>query len=445
MGRKAYRVSLRQPGRRNANTGITVPAYFSYIQKPGCEENAARLFVCWKNKRDTMKTYFTKGAGKGQRIMSRFFLVMMFACLLSLAGYASCFATTVGLQWDAVADPGLIKGYKVYYRAGSSEQPFPSDSSVSVDKTLTTTNISGLDPAHAYYFAVISYDDSGLESSYSNIAYVPEQVPPTTSITSPTNYATVSGTVSINASASDNVGVTKVEFYLNGALVATDTTTPYVYSWNTSSLAAGVYTMQTKAYDAAGNVGQSSIVTVTVVVNDTTPPKVAVTSPANYATVSGTVTITASATDNVGVSYVEFYENGALLTATNVAPYSYSWNTTKVANGSYTLTAKAYDASNNVGQSATVNVTVSNVIYNQEGTGSYYSSLQQAYDNASDGATLLVLGIQLNESIVCTQAKSVKIIGGYDQAFTSNNGYTTLHGKYILGPGKIVLNRLKIN
>ncbi|KAB0666916.1 hypothetical protein F6V25_03410 [Oryzomonas japonica] len=283
-----------------------------------------------------------------------------------VAAHATCFASSIVLQWDADTDPS-VTGYKVYYQADSATQPFQgtgaTQGAAPLDvQSLTTATITGLDPAHAYYFAVAAYNASGVESSYSNVATVPELTPPTVSLSSPTASTTVSGTVSVNASASDNVGVTKVEFYVNGVLKATDTATPYVYSWNTAGLASGSYTLQAKAYDAAGNVGQSGVVSVTVAGSDTTAPTVSVTSPATGSVVSGTVTIAATASDNVGVSRVEFYENGALLYAANTAPYSYSWNTTSIANGSYTLSAKAYDASGNIGQSSNVSVTVNNVV-----------------------------------------------------------------------------------
>jgi beta-lactamase superfamily II metal-dependent hydrolase len=87
---------------------------------------------------------------------------------------------------------------------------------------------------------------------------------PTTSITAPANGATVSGTTSVTASASDNVGVTKVEFYLDGALTSTDTTSPYAWSWDTTATANGTHSLTSKAYDAAGNVGTSGAVSVTV-------------------------------------------------------------------------------------------------------------------------------------------------------------------------------------
>jgi hypothetical protein len=91
-----------------------------------------------------------------------------------------------------------------------------------------------------------------------------DTTPPTTSITAPTAGSTVSGTVSVTANASDNVGVTKVEFYLDGALRSTDTTSPYSWSWDTTQFANSSHSLVTKAYDAAGNVGTSSTVTVTV-------------------------------------------------------------------------------------------------------------------------------------------------------------------------------------
>ena len=87
---------------------------------------------------------------------------------------------------------------------------------------------------------------------------------PTTSITSPAPGATLSGTVAVAASASDAVGVTKVEFLLDGVLKSSDTVSPWAWSWVTSGVANGSHTLTTRAWDAAGNVGTSAPVTVTV-------------------------------------------------------------------------------------------------------------------------------------------------------------------------------------
>src|SRR6185295_18215377 len=94
---------------------------------------------------------------------------------------------------------------------------------------------------------------------------------------------------------------------------------------------------------------------------DGTAPTVALTAPANGATVNGTVTVTASATDNVGVAGVQFRLDGAPLGAEDTAaPYTVSWNTTTAANGSHTLTAVARDTSANMTTSQPVAVTISN-------------------------------------------------------------------------------------
>jgi subtilisin family serine protease len=88
--------------------------------------------------------------------------------------------------------------------------------------------------------------------------------PPTTSITSPSSGATVTGTITVLANAADAVGVTRVELYRNNVLIGTDTSSPYEFSWNTATATNGGHTLQTKAYVAALNVGSSVVVNVTV-------------------------------------------------------------------------------------------------------------------------------------------------------------------------------------
>lgn len=91
-----------------------------------------------------------------------------------------------------------------------------------------------------------------------------DTVKPVVSIIFPTNGSTVSGTVTIQASASDNVGILKVEFYIDSNKVGEDTSSPYEYSWNTTIVDNGTHTTQAKAYDPTGNLGVSPIVTVNV-------------------------------------------------------------------------------------------------------------------------------------------------------------------------------------
>ena len=86
----------------------------------------------------------------------------------------------------------------------------------------------------------------------------------TTAPTATASESGTSGTITLSATATDNVGVTKVEFYIDGALVGTDTTSPYSVTYNSTSLANGTHSLVAKAYDAAGNVGSSSAVSFSV-------------------------------------------------------------------------------------------------------------------------------------------------------------------------------------
>lgn len=93
---------------------------------------------------------------------------------------------------------------------------------------------------------------------------------------------------------------------------------------------------------------------------DTVAPVVAVTSPSSGATVSRTITVKASATDDVGVTRVDVYVDGVLIGSDSSAPYEVDWNTTRVANGSRVITAVAYDAAGNSTTSAPITVNVNN-------------------------------------------------------------------------------------
>lgn len=99
-----------------------------------------------------------------------------------------------------------------------------------------------------------------MESAFSNVVSVPELSPPTVTIDEP---AMLGGAITINANATDNVGVVKVEFYANGKLVNTANTVPYRHSMVLTVLPAGNCDIMVKAYDAAGNVGSASRTAIT--------------------------------------------------------------------------------------------------------------------------------------------------------------------------------------
>ena len=321
-----------------------------------------------------------------------------------------------------------------------------------------------------------------------------DSAPPSVSLTGPAAGAQVSGTVSVSADAADNVGVTGVQFKLDGtSLGAEDTVAPFTINWNTTTATNGQHTLTAVARDAAGNTTTSAARTVTVsnsggltcaagefhaqyfaehdadgsgrpravragdrlhlgarqprgcrpdqfsarwsgsisfpagsttftataddgirvlvdgvaVINawvdqstttytatrvlsagthqitveyyengadatarvtwttttagDSAPPSVSLTGPAAGAQVSGTVSVSADAADNVGVTGVQFRLDGTSLGAEDtVAPFTINWNTTTATNGQHTLTAVARDAAGNTTTSAARTVTVSN-------------------------------------------------------------------------------------
>lgn len=183
---------------------------------------------------------------------------------------------------------------------------------------------------------------------------------PTATVTKPTNNASITGTTVIEATATDNVGVKRVDFYMGSTLVGNDTSSPYTYALNTTPYPPGNYQISARAVDTSDNVSAASTVNVTIPQPaDTQAPVVTLSSPLGGQTVSGPVTVSANATDNVRVAKVEILVDGVVKQTLTTAPYTYVLDSTTVADGSHTIAAKAYDPSN-LSSTASVTVTVKN-------------------------------------------------------------------------------------
>ena len=284
----------------------------------------------------------------------------------------------------------------------------------------------------------------------------PDTTPPTVSVTAPENAMTVSGIVTLTASASDNVGVVGVQFYLDGTAVGSeDTSSPYSTNWNTAGATNTTHVITARARDAAGLPATSAGVTVsvnnpphliitqppagatiaastvsvtytttgdltgvdhvhfmldsnapvmdltfdgayqftdvppgghtlngflvradhsriggtdatpvsfTVTLPDTSRPTVAVTSPVLNSTIDGTLLVKAVASDDVGVTRVQFLLDGMALGGPDTAaPYEIVWDSSGTSNGTHTLSATATDPTGNLGTAADVVVTVANM------------------------------------------------------------------------------------
>lgn len=209
-----------------------------------------------------------------------------------------------------------------------------------------------------YTLTCTAQDGVGRTATSSAVSVTVHNAPPSVSITAPVANARLEGPVTIKASASDTVKMSRVEFLVNGGLIHTATTPSsgsYSAPWNTALLASGSYTLTARAHDAAGNMTESAAVRVTV---DNTPPTVSITYPIAGITVASTVNLQASATDSISVKRVEFRAGNVLIGAATGSGGSYSlgWNNGGLPCALYELTAIAYDLADHATVSAPVEV-----------------------------------------------------------------------------------------
>jgi thermitase len=142
---------------------------------------------------------------------------------------------------------------------------------MAINPSLTPVQLEQLLKANADDLGPSGWDSSygfGRLNAYRAVAAAaagsgPDTTAPTVSIIAPT-AGTVAGAVAVNVNASDGVGVTRVELWVDGALAATDATAPWSFSWNSASRANGLHSLVARAYDAAGHVGTSAAVRVRV-------------------------------------------------------------------------------------------------------------------------------------------------------------------------------------
>jgi subtilisin family serine protease/chitodextrinase len=180
----------------------------------------------------------------------------------------------------------------------------------------------------------------------------PDATPPTATITSPIAGTTISGIVPIIGTATDNVGIYNLKLYRGAFLLRTCTSSPCSYDVDTTMLANGAYSFTAVATDTSNNVTTSTVISVTVSNSSAPAPIVTINSPTTGATVSGTITIsgTASTTSTSGLNSMGYYIdslsnqsiwNGSLTGISS--PFSKTIDTTTLTNGNHTIYVKVYD------------------------------------------------------------------------------------------------------
>ncbi len=200
-----------------------------------------------------------------------------------------------------------------------------------------------------YSITAKATDNGGLSTSSQSIeiAVTTSQanIAPVVNLTSPSNGSTFTAPASImlTADASDGDGtISKVEFFNGSTKIGEDLTAPYSFSWN--GVAEGTYSITAKATDNGGLSTSSQIVNISLKNSVNLAPIAQLTSPSNGSTFTApaSIMLTADASDGDGtISKVEFFNGSTKIGEDLTAPYSFSWN--GVAEGTYSITAKATD------------------------------------------------------------------------------------------------------
>lgn len=189
------------------------------------------------------------------------------------------------------------------------------------------------------------------------LGVAPDTEAPLVSITMPGGGSQLSASSPLAATASDNVGVTQVEFFLDGATsLGVASSAPWTVTFDFATVADGAHVLTARATDAAGNVGTSDGVNISTGLGpqDLTPPSVQITAPGDGATTALAVQFAANATDDFGVTSLQFELDGAVVSTLTAAPYTFELT---VSEGAHALVAIAFDASGKHARSSVVNFT----------------------------------------------------------------------------------------
>lgn len=215
----------------------------------------------------------------------------------------------------------------------------------------------------------ITPTETALTVVTNNGSYTVVDPAPTVSVTNPTvSTGVVNGSVTVTADATDNNSVARVDFYIDAAATpkSSDTipnagTNTYSFSWDTTLETNATHTVKAIAVDSGGNSSPQSTVSVIV---DNQKPTVTLTAPTASATpYRGTITVTATASDNRALANVQFFVDNGLspIQTITTAPFTFSWNTGTVSNAAHSLTARATDTVvGNTQTSTAVSITVDN-------------------------------------------------------------------------------------
>jgi len=241
----------------------------------------------------------------------------------------------------------------------------PKLSNNEIESLLFSTAVDLGSPGRDMYFGYGRVDAAAAVKAAKAATPTLDTEAPHITIINPLEGATLSGLIPVDIDATDNIGVTRAELWINNSSVAIDTTQPFSFSWDSTGSLNGSTNLEVRVFDAANNMASSMI--VVNVNNSTSPPTIDTQAPAMQivnpvaGSVSGTIAITLNASDNNGATGISLavYIDGILKATGTGSTMSTSWNTrtkgTKA--GAHTILAVAKDSAGNT-STATVNVNV---------------------------------------------------------------------------------------
>ncbi len=260
----------------------------------------------------------------------------------------SATSNQVKISWIANSDPDFLN-YQLRYKTASGTT-YTNVSNV----TTNTYTFTGLTNGSAYNFEVAAKDKTGNQSAFVAIQSTPvDNVLPTISTSAPTAGATVQGLVNVAVTANDNDRVSRVDFFVDGTLNSSDSSSPYGFSLDTTKLTNGQHTILSRVFDGNNNQATSSVTinvqNIVVPPPDTTAPSTPTNFSANLA--NGVVTLNwVASTDNVqlGGYRIEKYTDNVLTSTLAVNAAATSLNDGAVSQGkTYQYRIAAYDTNNN--------------------------------------------------------------------------------------------------
>ncbi len=262
-------------------------------------------------------------------------------------------ASTSDFQTDIVAAPATASG-SIYFVRGVAQTgttcttPPNCGTTVTGDKLIATINfkaktVAGSTPiTFAAGSAVQGRNGNETINPTTGGTVTVVDPLPTVTLNAPAAGAFVKGNaVAISATATDNLGVTKVEFYDGATLIGSpDTTSPYSVNWDSTVATAGNHTLMAKAYDANCTTSTCPTSTVTVTVDNTAPTAPVISGLA--AKVQNSITVSATSTDT-NLDHIEFQVGTGTIVPDTTSPYQYPLDTKTLPNGTNTMKVTAFD------------------------------------------------------------------------------------------------------